>query len=313
MRGDLNRRIQEAKECVEQRQSLARALPAAQERRTLECNQLLALETALDEIDANIKALESFTLTGFLEGLFGRKEHKLSEARDERYTLQEQFDECARAVEDIDAEVKDIAKRISEIGDADDAYQFLCDQKHNLIVERADASAAQLEELCLQIEGAKTRRHSLATAIRIGKNALERLHSMTKTLGRARNKMLQRGSVAEQVLCAPFNQASKKIAQGAVDRAEDGVVQFHQLLDELDLSGDELADAEIKRLKPALAELNAELAAKSMEVLLDDSVTVGSLLGVVQEISGHLKDKLKETESRVDAFQRQRLDLIESA
>ena len=137
----IDQQLQQAKNRVAGRRQLKRELPPAQERLGSEVFQLRRLELCLEQATRRLHSLESLTLESLIDGLFGRKERKLAERREELARVQTAYDECADVVRGARAEVELLKSQVEELAGAEGAYQSICEEKERLALDRSDDRA----------------------------------------------------------------------------------------------------------------------------------------------------------------------------
>ena len=152
---DLNTRIEEAKRRLAEQQQLKGKLPSVQENLTKEAHRLRMLEYQLGQANDDLKALESVTLACLMEWLLGRKEQKLAKRREEAAELQREYDECVDIIAALDGEVQVIERQLEPLGNADEVYQTLCDEKQRLILEQGMDASSRLNDLANDLSHAK--------------------------------------------------------------------------------------------------------------------------------------------------------------
>ncbi len=308
---DLNTRLEGAKQRLDQWRRLKTSLPQAQERLSEEAYRLRRVDNYLHEVKQQVDALESLTLESLVDGLLGRKERKLGERRDELTELQRQYDEGEETLIALEHEVCEIKEEVARLGGSETAYKSLCDEKRELILAAGDERADHLMELAAELDAVKAERHAVRTAIQIGKNLLERLHTMTNSLGRARNRLLYGGPLG-LVGYVAFNAVTRHGTDTQVGRARDGLAEFNRCIDQLN-HGNSETDREIVRLGTALMDFHRELSGNRKGKLTCDMSVTLPILEHVQNTVSHLRGKLEHLDPQIAALdERQRL-FVENA
>jgi len=311
MLADLDARMADAKARLAAWKRLSQALPLARENADKIAYQRNTLEACLEEIQGDITRLESFSLTGLLDAILGQKERKLALKKEEHAALQTEFEQCNASLASAEQNVRDIERQLTELGDIEGEYRALGEEKQQLILDSGGPTADSLNILLQELDDARTRRHKLEKAIQLGQHARERIHSMTKSLGRAGNKRVAShalGALGATVL----NSALQQGARGSVGRAGGGFEQFSQALSELDLSQGDHGDVEIIRLHTQINECCAVVAARGVGGLLNDASGRMDMVETVQATLGHLKDKSAAAAQRIASAEAKRLELLEN-
>ncbi len=306
---DLNTRLEDAKRQVDQQQRLKQKLPLARENLTKEAHRLRMLEYQLQQVTDDLTALESVTLSSFVEWLLGRKERKLTEGREEVAELQKNYDECVDTIATLDKELHELEQQLEQLGNVDETYQTLCDDIRRLIIEEGTDASGRLGSLTEGLGRAKTEIRKVKTAIQTGEHLLERLCSMTRTAGRARNNTVRSTGVGA-IAAVATNAINRRGVRGSVNRAEEGLARFGQILGELDLSSDTPTDLALAGLGPVICASCAEL---SVGGAIRDRGAAGPFLDTVQEAIGHLREKSKEMEQHIRDIEQEQRTLIENA
>lgn len=306
---NLNAQIEAARRKLTEQEELKRKLPVLRDNITKGAHRLRMLEYQLEQATDNVKTLESLTLASLMESLIGRKERKLAEQREEAAKLKQEFDECVEVVVGLDEEVETIEQQLEELGNVDETYQTLCEKNQRPIMEEGDDAADRLGGLTEEFSRARDEHRRVKAAIQTGEHLLERLHSMTRAAGRARNKSLSVLGVGV-IAAVTTNAVTRQSARGSVNRAGEGFTRFGQILSELDLSSGTPADNELARLGPAICVSCGEL---SLRGAIHDSGAAAPFLDTVQEAIGHLREKSKEIQQRIREIDEERHTLIESA
>ncbi|MFQ5590879.1 MAG: hypothetical protein ACE5HE_06940 [Phycisphaerae bacterium] len=309
MPDDLDARIEEAKQQLAERQLLQARLPSMQENLMNEAQRVRMLEYRLEQLSNDIKKLEAVTLASVMESVLGRREGRLAQKREEEAELQRAYDECVDVIATLDGEVKEIEEQLKRCGDVEGTYRSLCDQKQQLILAEDTSAAERLSAVAEELSRAKIEHHKLRTAIQTGEHLRERLHSMTRAAGRARNKRISHFGPG-LIAAVATNAITRQTARGAVNRADEGLARFGRCLSELDLSGGSPIDSELLRLGPMICVSAGEL---SLGSAMRDRGAAGPFLDSVQEAIGYLKEKLKETQQQIRELEDEQRSLIENA
>lgn len=309
MYDDLNTRLEDAKRQLDRQQRLKQKLPLARENLTKDAHRLRMLEYQLQQVTEDLAALESVTLSSFVEWLLGRKERKLTEGREKVGELQKNHDECVGTIATLDKELHELEQQLEQLGNVDETYQTLCDDKRRLIIEQGADASGRLGSLAEGLGKAKIEIRKVKTAIQTGEHLLERLCSMTRNAGRARNNTVRSTGVGA-IAAIATNAINRRGVRGSVNHAEEGLARFGQILGELDLSSDSLTDLSLAGLGPVISASCAEL---SVGGAIRDCGAAGPFLDTVQEAIGHLREKSKQMEQHIRDIEQEQRTLIENA
>jgi len=304
----LDTQMKEAKERLTLWQQLRPQLPAAEEKLAEKRYELQAIEDCLAEANEEINRLESASLSSMMDALLGRRYDKLTDKREEAAALKLEHDECLESIAAAKNAVQAIEQQLAELSDAGERYQALCEEKLRLIIEAGGDGAAEVSELSTRLDLAKGERHKLQTLVNTGRQLLDRMHSMTKSTGRARGKSVSMYALGV-IPALATNAITSQSARGSVNRARDGVERFHRALGELDLSAGTQSDIEIMRLITVMEGCCGDLSFRSA---VSDIGSAWPIVDAVQDVIGHLKDKSKKVDQLVADLDTQRITLIES-
>ncbi|MHC4695863.1 MAG: hypothetical protein ACYTFA_03860 [Planctomycetota bacterium] len=305
---DLDAQFEEAKRKLTESDQLKRRLPAERESLTKEVHRLRSLEYELEQATDEVRTLESLTLASLMESLMGRKERTLAEKREGVAKLQQQYDGCVDIVAELDGGVQEIEHQLEQLGNADEVYQALCEEKQRLIIEEGYDAEGRLNGLAEELSHARAELHKVKTAIQTGEHLLERLHSMTRATGRVRSKTF--AALGVNVITAAATSAiASQGARGSVNRAGEGLERFDRILSELDLTGGTPTDLALANLGPVISASCPEL---SLGGAVSGSGAAAPFLDVVQEAVGHLREKSKEMQQQIRQIDEERRTLIES-
>lgn len=311
MRNDPNERLARAKQQVERWKDLKAALPSAQERLNQENFRLRHVEAGLEQLQQQLQDLESFSLTGLVEGLLGRKQQRLTHCREEMSTLATQRDEVEGALLRADAELRQIEQQLTVMGDPQRELQELCEGKQRDVLTSDCEAAQRLRAMVAEIEVAKGQRRELMRAIQTGRHLLERLESMAGAMGRARGRTFAAVSMGA-IPAAAMSAVARHGAAGSVERAREKMAEFGKCMSALDLSEGTDLDIEIARLGAAMGGLAQEMNADwGGRFTCDRSLAVPVMEQVVAAI-GHLEAKLAGVEPQIARLEAERMGLLEA-
>jgi chromosome segregation ATPase len=302
MYAQLNAQLADTKEKLDRLKRLKASLIPAQERLTAEAHHVQGIENCLAEVEDQIQSLESFSLQSVMDSIMWRKEGKLNHLREELARLSPEVETGERTLLELDSAVKEIEAEIASLGNAEETYKTICDQKCVQILANGGEPAAQLQDLSSQLNAAKHERQSLRKSMQIAKNLIERLRSMTKAVGRAKGKMIHGGIGA--IASAAVNTVHLKGADGSIRRAREGLQEFARSIEALNVVSGCERDEELVRLGTVLAHSNADLGGGG---------TLSPLIDVIHQALGLVQTKLDEVEPTVASLEAQRVEIVENA
>lgn len=312
MADDIAVQIANAKERLEERRALLSELPRAREKLTEEAHRVQRIECRLEEVGQLIGSLESFTLSGLLESLLGRKVQKLDAYRAELSELETEFEPACAALENLEHQVQGLEQQFAEREGAEEALRSLCEQKVSLLLQRNDETSRQLSEITEQFETAEAYLRGVAKALETGKQSLKHLESLDRAARNARhNKRMSaelRGAVGGLIKDAVAAGGPK----AALRYAADALGRFSRQIGELPL-GDHPADIDLLRIRTVAEEFQRQLCEEFSSIHRCDEVVTLPMQEQVQIAVSHLQEMLKNTEPQVEALREQRLRFIEES
>lgn len=302
MYAQLNAQLAKAKEQSDRLGKLKASLAPSRERLSAEAHRVQGIERCLAEVEDQIQSLESFTLQSIIDSLLWRKEGKLNHLREELAKLEPEYRAGENALLELDAAVKEIEAKIASLGNAEETYKTLCDQKCEQILAEGGEAATQLQEIASQLNAAKNERQSLRKSIQIAKSMTDRLRAMGSALGRAKAKKMRYGPLGVIGYVA-VHAIQRQSAGPAVQRAREGLQEFARSLEALSVVSGCERDEELMRLATILAHSNADL----------NGVMLSPLIDVIHQALGLVQSKLDEVEPMVTSLEARRIELIENA
>jgi hypothetical protein len=305
-------RIAAVKHRLARRAELADALPKTRETLDEERYQLAQLEGALEHVDAEIDALRSFTLQYLWDGILGRTQGKLDRLGEERAALVAKCEESRQKVDSDEQTVATLEQQLADLGDPDAELRALLDQHQQRVLDRQDQTAETLHAVLNDLDRARTVRQKLNKAVQSAKHATERLHSLTKAIGRANTRNI--GTRPAGVLgAAVVNTVLRSGSQPAVNRARDGLVQLGQVLTRIELDAHSELDAEIARLVGVVTQSEASLRGAIPSLGSGNMGVTLPAIEAVQTLLGHLDTKLDQASTAVKDLEHQRNDILQAS
>lgn len=309
---DLNAQLAAIKEQLAKKAEFSDALPKARESLGEEQYQLAQLEGALEHVESEIEALQALTLQCLWDSILGRKRGKLDRLSGERQALQARCGESEEKVESVEQAIAALEEQLAELGDPEAELQTLLDRQQESILGRHDEVAAKLREVLNELDAVRTARQKLDKAIQTGKHATERLHSLTKAIGRANTKNIGARSVGI-IGGAVINSVLRGGSRPALDRARQGLRNFGRDAAQIDLDAKSELDAEIARLIAVVTESGGSLTGAVPAMGSGNMGVTLPVLEVVQSLLGHLGTKLDQSNGVIKQLEQQRRGLLEQA
>jgi len=310
---EINARLEQARTQRDQQQALRGSLPRLHEELKRETYRLESLESCLAEVEEQVRKLESASLGALVASLMGNKAAQLAERKHELADFQQQFDACAAVVAELTDKFERAQSGLSDDEAAASEYDALIEEKQKLILDGPVERAEQLAEVLNSIDQAKQYRSGVERAVQSGHHASERMHTLTKSAGRARKKGIS--SVAGGVLiAAAVNTAMKgATAKPALKRVAEGLETLHEDINKLEWNPDEPRDQHVLELAAAIAGFAANVQSTGARQLVSDTSSLGPVLDAVQETIGHLKDISAEMTDEIKSLEAERTSIVESA
>lgn len=299
-------RMQEGRELLATRDELKARLPELRETLGQENYGLHAIEGCLAELDDELEALQSVTVTSIVQSLVGRRERSIKRKQEEMDELCLEREKSHQAIAHLEQKISDIEALLPQMKDLDATYATLSRAREDAIVSNGGERGHALRKLTTRLDTAKAQHHRLERTVQSCKHFMDRLGSMGRTLNRAWNKqisMQNRGVI--------FNVASRQIAQGSVKRAENGFERLCREVEELHLDSDNRLDDQIMVVGVNIAAVAAGMEGASAHHMVFDGSAGHPQINAVQELMGLLKAKTKDVQALIDSLDRERDALIQ--
>lgn len=265
-------------------------------------------EFSLAKVHDEVEMYSALTLGSFVDTILGSRDRKLKQCKEEAAELQARHDELAAAVETLQCEVVEIEQRLIELETIDRKYDNLVGKKRQALLESGDQEARKLAEVCGEYDKIKEARRAVLHALETGDSLVEHLHTMSRTLGRARSKLIYRSSlgVLGMVAHAAYTRRGTKVPTGNVRNT---LQRFARQIGEVPPSDNEELEAEIRRLAAVLEDTANDV---STGFARNPNTTL-PIFEVATAAVGMLKHRLDEIQPKYEALQQQQRDLIASA
>jgi len=309
----INARLSEVRQRRDDCQAHRSRLPLLREELTREAYRLQSLEAALDEVQMRVDKLQSASLAGMMASLMGRKESQLAEHEAQLAELQHEFEACEKLVVELDEQVRGIEAHMGDAEELEAAFQAALREKEQFIVEQGGPDADRLGELIEQVSCAKGYELGLQKAVQVGRHLTERLHSMTRAVGRSKTKGIAAAAGGALISATVNTVMQGRSAKPAVGRVIEGLEEFYEAINNVQWNSDEPRDERVLQLASGIAGFATDVKSRGAMGMVWDKGTVGPMLDAIQELIGHLKDVAAETAGQVKSLQTERQQIIEQA
>jgi DNA repair exonuclease SbcCD ATPase subunit len=263
------------------------------------------LENSLEHVTHEIERLSRNSLVAMLESLIGRRERKVTDRKDEEKQLQAEFDECAAMLETVQKQFEQIQTELESLSDVGQQYETLFEQKRQLLAEAG--SSNELLDVESRLSRANTSRRGVRKAVEIGEIVLERVQHMTRSLGRAKTKLMFTGPAV-----GINNAIARQGTSSARSSVSEGLAEFARCLQGLDLSANSELDKEILRVADCVEGAVAGFQEDRAGQYFCDMSMSTPLLDRVQEAMGLLKHKLDQIDGAVRNLEGERHRIVET-
>lgn len=310
---EINARLELTRAKRDRQQAIRSSLPRLQEDLKREAYRLESLESCLAEVEAQVRKLESASLGALVASLLGNKQKQLAERQREFADFQQQFDACAAVVAELTDKFERAQSGLTDDDAANSQYEALLAEKQKLILEARDERAEQLGEVLQNIDQAKQYRTGADRAARSGEHVLERIHTLTKSAGRARHKGISPLAGGVLIATAVNTAIQGSTAKPAIKRVADGLETLHDDVNKLEWKGDQPRDQRVLELAVAITGFATQVQSTGARQLVGDTASLGPMLDAVQETIGHLKDISAEMTGEIKSLEAERQSIVESA
>jgi len=313
MLDEINARLRDARTKRDEQRLLRGSLPRLEEDLKREAYRLQSLEACLDDVETQVRKLESASLNALVASLMGNKEAQLAERKRELADFQQQLEACAAIVADLSQQIEQAQGDLDGADDAGAAYDALLEQKQTMIQDAGDEQAARLKDVLEQLDCAAGYRNGVDRTIHSCEHVTERIHSLTRSVGRARTKGINARAGGALLAVAVNTAMQGGTAKPAVKRVVEGLEALHADINKLEWRGDHPRDERVLELSSAVAGFATDVQSRgAMEMIWDSSCT-GPMLDAVQELSGHLKDVSAEMTEQINSLEAERNAIVEHA
>ncbi len=304
-------RIAQARQQVEDWRQTKADLPRVTEELSQRTHHLNRVEACLVEIEEQLRALESFTLTGLFESLLGNKQGKLDRCRAELADLEKQFEEALASVEPLQEQVRLIEEQITRLGGAEEALRAVCEEKAESLMAGDGDSPRELRQLTTDLEAAKKLLRGIQKALETGRQLLKHLESLDRAVRNAKGNKRMCGGLRGAVGGLIKNAVASMGPKSAIGYVSDALQRFHRELGELPLA-DHPDDTDLIRIRGELEVFQARLSTELSGIAGWEQIATLPIQQDVQVAQSHLKSMLTIAESHVQGLEQQRTRIIEA-
>jgi|GEM_PF-3784545 len=286
-------------------------LPRLREKLGEDLFQFDRLEARVNELDAQVRSLESFSLASIASSLSGRKQQKLMELKEELAPLTEKYSADIEALNALNEQVQRMEKELEKFYEIEKEYERACNVLAETVREQGGDLAGDLADIDDHFQQVKTEHRLLTKAIEAAEQTERHLDSITRSLGNAKKKMLYRsplGAVGQVV----HHVYTQKQTQGPIRLVAQGVERLKGCIDNLPLEEDIPINRELRRLSLSLAEIVSGLSAKNPTGHFFDMSFALPIRQYVREAQNHCTHLRDELQPQLEALEQQRRAVIES-
>lgn len=261
---------------------LVERLPRLREDTANEAYRAQSLEQCLEQAKDAVYALESMTVGSVFASLTGSRDRKLAARQTALRDVQQRYDDSLSRLQSLKRELESVEAELKTLPD----YTELKTPKGQ------PASGASADAPAAPLSGDE-RVRLLRSAIESGRALLERLHALTSSVGRARNRS-SGGRPLGALGAMAMDALGAQGAKGSVERARDGLRRFNEKVAAIEFSEGTELDLELIRLAAETRHFEAEFAARSVTELVMLGAAEGPLLDHVQNFIGLLDAKTEQ-------------------
>jgi len=254
------------------------------------------MEEILAELEERIQKLQSPSFLSTFTSMFSSKTENLLESQQEFEQLQSEQAEVEKALLALEATLHEVETELSQLSQADSDFTALLDEKLRLMLDAGGETAEQIRTIAADLEASKSERQKLRKVLDLGRILIERLHSMSRSVGRARMKQVHGhgvGALANTIL----NQVHMQGATGSVQRASQGAGELSRAIEALPVQRGNERDAELQRLGTVIAQTEAMIGGGAS--LFGGSEAVVQAMEQIHNAMGLAESRLDEVESAI--------------
>ncbi len=311
MSANIDEQLIGAKKRDEQQRSAQRKSVQTEDELKQQTYKMHYTELAIQQLDAEIKALNSLSVTSLICTLTGTKSEKLEQAVEHLQLARQEFNEHARTIVKLQSRFEQLSQLADQAADTRNQYDQLLLEKQQELLERTDETATRLKTIVDTLDHAGHQLRILDRCLETGEDVLNRLSSLNRAVSRARKKKLNVRSTMGLGLV--YNVAQQKAANPLVVRAREGIEELRQHIIELDLSANSPNDQEVAEKAPILEPLIIELHDHWIHTVVDDHSATHTIENEIRTVLNALDDKRDELREQAATIEKQRRQLVESA
>lgn len=309
MQVDLDIQLEQVNERITRKKELQASLPEAREIFGRENYHLMMLVAALEQAQSEIDALESLTLQSLLDSVMGRKDKKLAQWQKDVDAVQAEFEECTDRLKEIQGGIESIENELAGMGKVEDEFQRVLGLMQVQIMDDGGETGLRLRNLLGEQDQTESRLRNLTKTIDLGEIVVERLQSMTGSLGRGTSKHV--GYLLGGLLIgSAISALGSTRAKGAVDWVGAALDEFGENLNRLEFDPHTERGVELSRLSALITVSSRELSQQWRRGLRCDMTVTQSFLENVSSMLGHLKSMCEEQDEQRHELEEQRRALV---
>lgn len=285
--------------------SIEEDLRAAEERKKQFKNQLIKEEK-------DVKRLEGISLANLIHSLKGDKSDKLYEERREAIAAKVKYDEITGEIKRLKEEIEGIKSRILGLGNLQEKYLLLIDEKEKIIKSGNYIQNDELEGLIDEGVNLKNKEREINEAITAGEKLLYSLNGVRDILDSARNwgiyDMMGGGFISTMVKHSKIDEAQDEI-QKACYLAKRFYKEISDVGQTVNININ--IDSFLTFADYFFDGIFVDMAVQSK---INNAIDqVNNNIMKLNKILNGLERELKANESKIKDIDRRRMDIIEKA
>lgn len=184
--------------------------------------QVRSLREQLYKEEQDVEQLQKLTLGTMLLALMGSKQRRLTKEQEEALAAKLKLEEAEDTLRDLEREKVELIAKMAELGQADQKYGQLLEQKRAVIMQHYPELAEQLNHLTEQENELLANYKELSEALQVGNSVMHDLTRASDMLDSAQNwgtyDMLGGGIIATLSKHSHIDEA-----RSAIHAAQDGL------------------------------------------------------------------------------------------
>jgi chromosome segregation ATPase len=311
MNGDARTNLATIHERLDHLTGVKAELPRLREKLGDDLFQFDKLEALVNELDAQVQSLESFSFTSLASSLKGNKQERLDALKEELVPLTQKYRTSIESLEALNEQVLTMERELEGFREVEKEYDRACDIAAEEIRSQGGEHASQLAEIDDHFQQIKAEHRAVTKAIEAAEQTEDHLNSMTHSLGSARSKMMYRsplGAVGQLMHSTVTLQQTK----GPSRLVRQGIERLKRHIDELSLEEDIEVNRELRKVSLSLAEMISQLSQNTPGGYFCDMSATLPIKQEVREALNHCSHLKKELTPQLEALEQQRRAIIES-